>query len=284
MFGIIRFQPAFIKLVLLTIISLFATQSTVFAGVLEDTFNKSDEKSTVEVDHSKWDELLKVYVVSGDDGLNRVNYKLFKEKGKSALAGYLEELQKVDVPKLNRKEQFAFWSNLYNAKTVDIIIEHYPVKSIRDIDISGFFANGPWGKKVVKVNGVDLSLDDIEHKILRGFWKEPRVHYAVNCASIGCPNLAQDAFTGKNLEELLEKGAKAYVNSPRGAKFEKNRLIVSKIYSWFNKDFGRTEANIIKHLRVYAVGDLKTQLNGTNDIYDYEYDWSLNDTNKTNSN
>ena len=128
------------------------------------------------------------------------------------------------MTQLNQSEQFAYWVNLYNAKTVDLVVAHYPVRSIRDIGISGLLATGPWGKKVVRVEGVDLSLDDVEHKILRPLWRDPRIHYAVNCASAGrCPNLARSAYTGASLEAMLKVAARDYVNSPRGASIQNRR-------------------------------------------------------------
>lgn len=267
------------KLTLFTIfwiiLSAFSLQAV--AGDIEDTFSVSDKNSTVTVDHSIWNSLLQKYVVSDDKSFNSVNYGAFKASGASDLKKYLSKLQATDVTKLNRNEQFAFWANLYNAVTIDVIIQHYPVKSIRDIDISGIFANGPWGKKLVTVNGKKLSLDDIEHKILRGLWKDPRVHYAVNCASIGCPNLAKTAFTGAQLEQQLNEGAKAYINHPRGISVSGKRVTASKIYSWFKKDFGSSEKNILRHVRKYASEDLKKKLNGITDISSYEYDWNLND-------
>ena len=104
----------------------------------------------------------------------------------------------------SRDEQLAYWINLYNALTVKVILDHYPVKSILDIDISpGWFSIGPWGKKLVAVEGVEISLDDIEHRILRPIWRDPRIHYALNCAAVGCPNLLREAFTGATAEVLL---------------------------------------------------------------------------------
>lgn len=252
--------------------------TTASSGELEDKFSKSDADSATVIDHSTWEDLLKTYVKPDSDGLNRVNYAAFKQMGRKNLEAYLGKLQAVDVTKLNRDEQFAFWANLYNAKTVDIILAHYPVKSIRDIDISpGIFSNGPWKKKVLKVNGIELSLDDIEHNILRPLFKDPRVHYAVNCASIGCPNLGTSAFTGSKLTAQLDEGARAYINSPRGVKVNGNRVVASKIYKWFDEDFGNSERGVLAHVRKYADAKLAARLKGVTSISAYEYDWSLNE-------
>ncbi len=247
------------------------------AQSLKDKFSVSDEASQITVDHSKWDTLLKKFVSPDQNNLNRVQYAKFKAEGKEDLKAYIKSLEKVDVTKLNKDEQFAFWVNLYNSVTIDVILQHYPTTSIRNISFSIIPYSGPWSKKFTKVNNTELSLDDIEHKILRVIWKDPRVHYGVNCASIGCPNLANAAYTGANLNEMLEAGAKAYVNSPRGVKISGKNVVASKIYSWFKKDFGTSEENILAHIRQYASADLAKKLEGVKDIYSYEYDWNLND-------
>lgn len=230
------------------------------------------------VDHSAWDEILKRYVKPDRRGVNRVDYARLKREAAGELAAYLGALQKVDVRQLSRREQFAFWVNLYNAATVQTVLKHYPVASIRDIDISpGFFADGPWGAKILTVNGIKLSLDDIEHGILRKNWHDPRIHYAVNCASVGCPNLARDSYTGAKLDEQLDRAARDYVNNPRGVRFEGSRLIVSKIFKWYKEDFGSSEQNVLKHLIQYANPQLANLLRATKSIAAYEYDWQLND-------
>ena len=190
---------------LVWVLSLFLLTSVADAGQIETTFIKHDKTSTITVDHSAWDKLLETYIKADAEGLNRVDYAAFKRDGHAALKKYLLHLQAVDVTKLNQSEQFAFWANLYNAVTIDVVLAHYPVKSIKDIDISGFFKDGPWGKKLVKVNAIALSLDDIEHKILRGLFRDPRIHYAVNCASVGCPNLGKHAFQGIELSAQLDE-------------------------------------------------------------------------------
>ena len=134
-----------------------------------------------------WDRLLQHYVRPGRDGINRLAYDTVTASDREALDGYINALAEVPVRALSQTEQLPFWVNLYNALTVRVVLEHYPVDSIRDIAISpGFFAQGPWGKKLITVEGVALSLDDIEHRILRPIWRDPRIHYAVNCASVSC--------------------------------------------------------------------------------------------------
>lgn len=231
-----------------------------------------------QVDHSAWDGLLRTYVRPGPDGVNRLRYAELRTGARRLLEDYLARLQGSAVSGLGRDEQRAFWINLYNALTVKVVVDHYPVASIRDIDISpGLFADGPWGAKLARVEGEALSLDDIEHRILRPIWTDPRIHYAVNCASLGCPDLMPEAFTAANTERLLEAGARRYVNHPRGVTLDGGRLVVSSIYEWFKADFGGDDAGVIAHLKRYAGPDLRAALAGITSIDDDRYDWSLND-------
>jgi len=121
-----------------------------------------------------------------------------------------------------------------------------------------------------------VSLDDIEHRILRPIWMDPRIHYAVNCASLGCPNLPRVAFTAKNAERLLHAGAKAYINHPRGVRIEDGTLTVSSIYAWFERDF-EEDGGVLGHLRRYANPQLATALAAFDRSSEFAYDWSLND-------
>ncbi len=244
-------------------------------------WNVYEEASSVVIDHSEWQVLLDAYLIAGENGEpNRFDYAglAADEADRDHLELYITRLEQVDVATLNRNEQFALWANLYNAATVRVVLDHYPVTSIRTISISpGFFARGPWGAKLVTVEGEKLSLDDIEHNIMRPSWKDPRIHYAVNCASVGCPNLPTKPFTGDTLETDLEEAARAYINSPRGASVENGALRVSKIYDWYAEDFGKSDTNVIAHLKVYAQGALLADLQDINRIRGYAYDWSLNE-------
>lgn len=225
------------------------------------------------IDHSIWDQLLKRYVIPSGDGITRVDYAALKRRDLATLDRYLSEMQAVDIGRYPKDEQFAFWVNLYNATTVYIIVTHYPVDSIRDI---GILTLGPWKEKILEVNGRRLSLDDIEHGILRPIWKDERVHYAVNCASIGCPNLANHAFSAASLEPMLEAAARSYINHPRGFKRVNGELVASSIYDWYGADWG-SEESILNHARKYSSADTKLILGNAKSIDRFEYDWSLNE-------
>jgi len=238
-----------------------------------------DPASTTKVDHSAWDSFLSRYLVVSADGVNRVAYGRVNGADRDALAAYVDRMAAVPVSTLARPEQMAYWINLYNALTVKVILDHYPVDSILDVDISpGLFSDGPWGRELVEIEGEGVSLDDIEHRILRPIWADPRIHYAVNCASIGCPNLAPTAYTAASLEAMLDAGARAYVNHPRGVTIADDGLLtVSSVYAWFDEDFGVRDANVIAHLKAYAEPALKTRLETVENISERQYDWSLND-------
>ena len=258
-------------------LSVFMLAQAAKAEELAERFAPHDPKSKVTVDHSAWSKLLKKHAHAGEDGLNRFDYAGLNKDGRGDLKKYLGQLQAVKPAKLNRDEQFAFWTNLYNAKTVDIIAEHYPVDSIRDIRLTSFIFPGPWREEVVKVDGVDLSLDDIEHRIMRPIWRDPRIHYVVNCAAVGCPNLQLEAYTSADLETMMERAAREYINSPRGVRFDGKDIIVSSLFDWYADDYGGSTSRILAHIRKYADPVLNDRLAGATSISDYEYDWALND-------
>jgi len=236
--------------------------------------------SIATIDHSDWDRLVGAYTTVGEDGIARFAYApcLATRADRGALAAYIARLAQIPISSHARAEQRPYWFNLYNALTVAVILDHYPVASIRDIDISpGLFADGPWGRPLITVEGETLSLGDIEHRILRPIWADPRIHYGVNCAALGCPNLQSRAFTAANCDRLLDEAAVAFVNHPRGARVERERLRVSSIYVWFEDDFGGTDKKVIAHLRDHARPPLVTALAGVERVADHDYDWSLND-------
>jgi hypothetical protein len=238
-----------------------------------------DPASVDRVDHEAWDRFLKRNVIDDHpSGINRIRYGEVTEPDRRLLKRYLEELQAVGVSSLNRDEQRAYWINLYNALTVELILDNYPVESITRVNPSrALFARGPWDAELLRIEGEALTLNDIEHRILRPIWKDPRVHYAVNCASLGCPNLQSEAYTAANTERLLERGARDYINHPRGARLERGRLVLSSIYDWFQEDFGGSEKGVLRHMSEYADPGPATILREYDGRISYEYDWSLNE-------
>jgi hypothetical protein len=231
-----------------------------------------------------FDALLTRYVVGGPDRINRVDYRRWKAAPSdvASLDAYIRQLAARTPSKLPRDEAFAFWCNLYNAITLKVVLDRYPVASIRDIKSDGLLDpkayTGPWRTKRITIEHRSYSLDDIEHEVLRPVFKDPRVHYALNCAAHGCPNLRNKAWVAATLAADLDRAARDYVNHPRGVTLlPGNRLRVSSIYKWFAEDFGATDANKIAHLRRYAAPRLAEALASNTTIAEDGYDWSLND-------
>jgi hypothetical protein len=224
-----------------------------------------------------FDALLKRFVVRGHDGVNRVRYAAFRKSGHDELKAFLGDLQAGRPSTMDRDAEMAFWINLYNAKTLDIVLDHYPIRSIRQINLGGgFFGTGPWKAKLVNVEDRDLSLDNIEHDILRARFDEPLVHYALNCASVGCPDLQTAAWTGASLQSQLDGGARAYVNHPRGLMVDERRFKASKIYRWYARDFGGA-SGLKAHWQAFADPQLAARLAALASPQSYIYDWGLND-------
>ena len=243
-------------------------------------WNKSNESMAADIDHSQWQYILNRYLIMGENNvaINLFNYSGVTNADKAILKQYLTQIQQVNPLQHTKSQQQAYWINLYNALTIQLILDNYPVKSITKLG-KRFFSFGPWDDDAVTVNDKTLSLNDIEHEILRPIWLDPRIHYAVNCASYGCPNLAATAFTANNMEQLLTAGAYAYINNPRGVTVKGDDLEISSIYKWYSEDFGDNDQALIEHLKRYAKPNLKQALqsfqNNPGDI-DYEYDWRLN--------
>lgn len=276
-----KYHERYFLLTTLLLCTFFCTGSAVAApsADLWPFWQAATEDNTQLVDHSLWDALLTKYlVVNHPTAINRFKYAAVTEKDKQSLNTYLSKLQQIKVRQLNRLEQKAYWINLYNALTIKVIVDHYPVKSITDVDISpGFFSSGPWDAKLLTIQGESLSLNDVEHRILRPIFNDNRVHYALNCASLGCPNLQAKAFTVVNMEQLLDEGARSYINHSRGVRLSNGKLLVSSIYKWFREDFGNSRQGVITHLQQYAEGDLAHSLGFYKGKLSFAYNWELNE-------
>ena len=224
--------------------------------------------SEAAVDNSLYGELLAKYVKNGV-----VDYQGFKNQ-EAKLDKYLTVLENTRVSELSRNEQFAFYVNAYNAWTIKLILGAYPdIDSIKDL---GNIFQSPWGKKIVRIHGKLLTLDDIEHGILRAQFKDPRVHFAVNCASKSCPPLISEPYRGSTLNRQLDDATRAFINDPSSNYLEGNKLYVSRIFKWFSEDFND---DVVGFFLKYAEGDFKKELEAKKDkvkIVYLSYDWSLN--------
>jgi hypothetical protein len=220
------------------------------------------------VDHGLFGQLLNEYVKDG-----QVNYAGF-QSNEAKLDQYLDLLKMVDIKSLSRDEQFAFYANAYNAWTIKLILTKYPdISSIKSL---GILNTGPWKKEVVQLKGKTVSLDYIEHDILRPVFKDPRVHFAINCAAKSCPPLRSEPFTGGKLDQQLDVATRSFINDPKSYRLEGNSLYVSRIFKWFSEDF--SDGALAFYLQ-YAEGELKKNLDARKEEIEVkylDYDWSLN--------
>ncbi|MEF1284069.1 DUF547 domain-containing protein [Vibrio sp. M250220] len=250
---------------LVTLISL-----NVFAAPKSDLWpywQQANQSNQASISHQAWQTFLDSYLVT-DSNYTLVKYDDVSQQDKQQLDLYISTLAKIDPRTYSLDEQYAYWVNLYNAITVQLIVDAYPIKSITKL--GGLFSFGPWGDEVITVAGQPLSLNDIEHRILRPIWNDPRTHYAVNCASLGCPNLQSQAFTAANTEQLLELAAKQFINSDKGVLVNGDSIRLSSIYDWFIADFS-DQQQLVSHINRYRKQPI-ISVKGAS----YEYDWDLN--------
>lgn len=218
--------------------------------------------------HRIWDELLGRYVHN-----QLVDYAGFKS-AENRLDQYLDQLAATDTAALIPKEALAFYINAYNAWTVKLILTGYPgIKSIKEL---GTFFESPWKKKLARIDGDVISLDQIEHDIIRRRFREPRIHFAVNCASKGCPPLLAQAYTGSRLEHQLDAVTGAFINDPQRTRLDGKVLYVSKIFKWYAADFDNDPAAFVRRFATGALKSDLTDLGAQVSVKYLDYDWSLN--------
>lgn len=231
--------------------------------MLETTTEKEVKKEEIhplQASHEAWDVLLKKYVTS--DG--KVNYRSFKAN-KGELQAYLDHLAQNPVQaSWSRTEKMAYWINAYNAFTIKLIVDNYPVKSIMDLH-----GGKAWDVKWIKLGDKTYSLNQIEHDILRSQFGDARIHFAVNCAAKSCPPLLNRAWKASNLESTFDQQAKKFINNSTYNKISANQVQLSKIFEWYASDFG----NIISYLNQYASTTIKTNAK----VSYLEYNWALNE-------
>ena len=217
------------------------------------------------------------YVRIGAEGGQRVAYGEVTPADRRALEGYIEELASVPISSYSRPEQLAYWINLYNALVVRLVLDHYPLGSIRNLGGGSPWSGAPWNEPQLEVEGTAVSLGDIEHRILRPIWQDPRVLYALSCGALGCPSLQPEPFLADRLERQLNQAAMAYVNDPQCIRLVGQALEVSSLFRWYQEDFGGSERAVINHLMAYAEPELAMRLQKFDRISGEVFDWRLND-------
>lgn len=221
------------------------------------------------VSHQIWNSLLQKHV--NEKGL--VDYTGFAND-KKQLESYLDHLSKnAPNKRWSEDENLAYWINAYNAFTIQLILNNYPVKSIKDIGEGPqiTFVNSPWDIKFIHIGGKELDLNNIEHGIIRKDFDDPRIHFALVCAARSCPELRNEAYTGEALDEQLEEEAISFINNPDRNQLSQNNVVLSKYFDWYSGDF-KKKGSIIDFINQYS----KTKINPSAKISFKEYDWSLN--------
>ncbi|MDH3664099.1 MAG: DUF547 domain-containing protein [Alphaproteobacteria bacterium] len=243
-----------------------------------ERWHQHDERSAMQVDHAPWEAFLLNYLRPGADGVHRVAYGEVNARDRRALSSYVDAMGEVDIAAYRRPEQMAYWINLYNALMVKLVLDHYPIASLRKLERPGAGSkSSPWNRPLIVIDRASLSLNDIEHRILKPIWNDPRIHYAITCAAVGCPNLQPIPFSGRRLDQQLSDAAMAYVNDPRCIEIENGELHVSSLYRWNFQAFGGSERAIIQHLMAYAEPELAMSLQSFDRLHGDRFDWRLND-------
>ena len=235
-------------------------------------------QSSVKVDHQIWQALLSRYVLLSEDGIHRVAYGEFDEKAKAKLREYLDAMARIAPTQLNRDEQLAYWINLYNAQTIQVVLDHPRKKSI--LSMGPFFSLGPWDESYLTIENKPITLNDIEHRILRPIWQDHRLHYVLNCASIGCPNLSQTAYRATSIAQQMADAQIAFLQHPRAISFtDRGELQLTSLFDWYLADFAPDVFGLLAYLAVQRpdlAADLAAMAGNADAKINYVYDWDLN--------
>lgn len=220
------------------------------------------------IDHTIWTELLQKHVKGG-----KLSYRgIISDSVK--FNSYLDDI-KSSLPndkKWTYEEQLAYWINAYNALTVELILQNYPVKSIKDIKGGVPFINSVWDIKFINIEGQEFDLNNIEHGILRDKFKDPRIHFAINCASISCPALKNEAYVADRIDDQLDEATIDFLSDDSKNSINLSEARLSKIFKWFKKDFTKDQS-LVEFLNKF----LDSPISKSTKISNLDYDWNLND-------
>jgi len=230
---------------------------------LIDSINSPETKIIAEP-HKIWDQLTRKHISSE----GKVNYAGFLAD-KKELMQYLTELKELhpELATWNKNKRLAYWINMYNAVTVQLVVDNYPVASITDLK-----SGKPWDTELIELSGIAYTLNVIENKIIRPKFNEPRIHFAVNCAAKSCPKIMNKAWTEHNLERALTSQTSAFLENKEQNTLKEDEIIISKIFEWYKADFGSSDEGIIKFINSYS----NKNINANAKVSYNEYDWTLN--------
>lgn len=220
--------------------------------------------------HKPFDALLQKYVIG-----KRFNYGGIAndEADKQRLFTYIDSLKAQTPSNWRQNDALAFWINLYNAATLALVLKNYPVKSIKDI---GGLLSSPWNRDVVSVEGKTFTLNQIENDIIRKKFNDARIHFAVNCAAIGCPPIANHAYTNEKLDAQLDAATRRVLNDDNWVEIKSDRLLITKIFDWYEADFEKMAGSVRKFIAKYREKNRAAILDDHRRIEYKEYNWDLN--------
>jgi hypothetical protein len=234
-------------------------------------------------DYRAWRDLLAKYY----DPAKGMNYKALKANDKKTLDELRRQMAQVDVTTLSREDQLAYWINLYNISTVNVVVERYPVESIRDISTDPIIRLNVFKKDNVLTKKGAMSLNDVENEKIRESFKDPRIHFAINCAAKSCPPIRPEPYTGAEVSNQLDDQVRKFLAGPNGVHLKKSGaelvLHVTKIMDWFKDDFETWGGGRVPFLIRYVTSDKRKQIEAAGNQVDLEfddYDWKLNDASK----
>jgi Protein of unknown function, DUF547 len=234
-------------------------------------------------DYKVWGDLLSKYY----DPAKGMNYKALKAQDKATLDNLRRQMAAVDPQTLSRQDQLAYWINLYNISVVSIVVDNYPVESIRDLSTDPVIRLNIFKKDLVDTRRGKVSLNDIENEKIRNGFKDARIHFAINCAAESCPSIRPEPYVGARINEQLDDQNYKFLNGPKGVRLEKNGgelvLHTTKVMDWFKTDFDKWGGGTVPFLLRYVSPDKRKQMEAAGNQIDVEYDdysWKLNDNSK----
>lgn len=265
----------------LSIMLLITALNTAYAeppAELIEFWDDFEEESGIQVKHAPWQEILDAYLNDQHpSGISRFDYDGVSDSDLEKLREYLSYLQRLDPRQFNKAEAKAYWINLYNAAVVELLVDASKsdtVNSIRELR-SGVFAAGPWRRKIFNVTLQDMTLDDIQHGVIRPIWRDHRTHYVLTKGSLGGANMPKTAFNKDNTEALLAAAEEEYLSHPRAVRLNAGDLILSSVFEWYAADFAADNALFLEYLRNNAPANVASPLNAIDETR-FEYDWDLN--------
>ncbi len=270
---LVIFRTASILVALVTwIVFSFAAQAQV-----EKLVSLGGKKTDDGINYASYEKFLSTSILQGGDGVSRLHIGQMIDADRRLLRESLTAMTRVQTNTLNPDAAKAYWINLYNLLVIDILLENWPVDDIRTAEGGSTLISATqiWGKDRIVMHDVELSLDDIEHEILRPYFRDPRIHFALALHTFSSPYLLNRPYRGKTIDDDLDEGGRTYVNRIGIIRARPEGLVVPTIFQWYQEDFGNNEAQVILFLSRFAEGKTVAMLNNRNEIGAYEYDWKL---------